>query len=438
MTEEARVYVHFRVGILGLGTVGAGLVDAFLRKNDAIAHQVGCPISLAKILVRDLDKPRGVAVPRDLLTDRPEDVLDDPTIQIVVEALGGEEPAFTYIQRAIRNGKHIVTPNKEVIAKHGPDILELARAYNADVHYEASVGGGIPLIAAFKQDLVANDIRQLRAIINGTTNYILTRMDMLGLPFDAALREAQELGYAEPDPRNDIEGTDAAYKLAILAALAFQIRAVPEEIYREGITALTPADFAYARAMGYAIKLLAIGRRRGAAVELRVHPTLVPREALLARVEGPFNAVEVDGDLTGKVVFYGRGAGPQPTASALLADIIDIAQDVLRRYADHTPRLLIDPNRRILPMEEIESAYYLRLTALDEPGVLAFVASTLAEANVSVASIVQRTGTTDTHPAEIVIVTHPTREANLRAVVERLRASPKLLAVPRPLRVESE
>jgi homoserine dehydrogenase len=426
------------VGILGLGTVGAGLVDAFLRKNDAIAEQVGCPISLAKVLVRDLRKPRSIALPPDLLTDRPEDVLDDPDIHIVVEALGGEEPAFTYIQRAIRHGKHIVTPNKEVIAKHGPDILDLAREYNADVHYEASVGGGIPLIAAFKQDLVANEIRQIRAIINGTTNYILTRMDTLGLPFDAALREAQELGYAEPDPRNDIEGTDAAYKLAILAALAFQIRAAPEDIYREGITELTPADFAYARAMGYAIKLLAIGRRRDGAVELRVHPTLVPREALLARVEGPFNAVEVEGDLTGKVVFYGRGAGPRPTASALLADIIDIAQDVLRRYAEHTPRLLIDPTRRVLPMDEVESAYYLRLTALDEPGVLAFVASTLAEANVSVASIVQRTGATDTHPAEIVIVTHPTREANLRAVVERLGRSPKLLAVPRPLRVESE
>lgn len=430
--------MHFRVGLLGLGTVGGGLAEAFLRKNEAIAEQIGCPISLAKVLVRDLDKPRAVALPPDMLTTRPEDILDDPTIHIVVEALGGEEPAYTYIRRAICHGKHIVTPNKEVIAKHGPDILDLARQYNADVHYEASVGGGIPLIAAFKQDLVANDIRQIRAIINGTTNYILTRMDNAGLPFDTALREAQQLGYAEPDPRNDVEGTDAAYKLAILAALAFQIRAAPEAIYREGITELTPADFAYARAMGYAIKLLAIGRRQGDAVELRVHPTLVPREALLARVEGPFNAVEVEGDLTGRVVFYGRGAGPRPTASALIADIIDIAQDVVRRYAEHTPRLLINPDRRQLAMAEIESAYYLRLTAVDEPGVLAFVAQTLADADVSVASIVQRIATTDGRPAEIVLVTHPTRELRVQRVVERLRASPKLLAVPRPLRVEAE
>ncbi|MBI4505499.1 MAG: homoserine dehydrogenase [Chloroflexi bacterium] len=430
--------MHFKVGLLGLGTVGAGLAEVFLRKNETIAEQIGCPISLAKVLVRDLDKPRLVDLPPSMLTTRPEDILDDPDIHIVVEALGGEEPAYTYIQRAIRNRKHIVTPNKEVIAKHGPDILDLARRYNGDVHYEASVGGGIPLIAAFKQDLVANDIRQIRAIINGTTNYILTRMDTAGLPFDAALREAQELGYAEPDPRNDVDGTDAAYKLAILAALAFQIRAAPEDIYREGITELTPADFAYARAMGYAIKLLAIGRRQGNAVELRVHPTLVPREALLARVEGAFNAVEVEGDLTGKVVFYGRGAGARPTASALLADIIDIAQDVLRRYAEHTPRLLIDPSRRRLAMADVESAYYLRLMAVDEPGVLAFVAQTLADAEVSVASIVQRIATTDGRPAEIVIVTHPTRESHAQRVIERLRASAKLLAVPRPMRVEAE
>ncbi|MBI2322767.1 MAG: homoserine dehydrogenase [Chloroflexi bacterium] len=206
--------MHFKVGLLGLGTVGAGLAEVFLRKNETIAEQIGCPISLAKVLVRDLDKPRLVDLPPSMLTTRPEDILDDPDIHIVVEALGGEEPAYTYIQRAIRNRKHIVTPNKEVIAKHGPDILDLARRYNGDVHYEASVGGGIPLIAAFKQDLVANDIRQIRAIINGTTNYILTRMDTAGLPFDAALREAQELGYAEPDPRNDVDGTDAAYNTA--------------------------------------------------------------------------------------------------------------------------------------------------------------------------------------------------------------------------------
>lgn len=430
--------MRFNIGLLGLGTVGAGLAEVLRRKGEAIAAQIGGPAHLARVLVRDPAKPRACRLARELLTTDPNQILEDPRIHIVVEAMGGEEPAFTYIQRAIQNGKHIVTPNKEVIAKHAHAILALAQKHNVDVHYEASVGAGIPLIATFKQDLVANDIRQIRAIINGTTNYILTRMAKEGLPFERALAEAQALGYAEPDPTHDIDGTDAAYKLTILSALAFQLAARPEEVYREGIEDLTPEDFTYAQQMGYAIKLLAIGRVADNQVELRVHPTLVPSGALLARVEGPFNAVEVEGDLTGKMVFYGQGAGAYPTASALVADIIDIAQDVLRRYGDHAPRLLVNPSRSLRPMGEVRSGYYLRLRAADEPGVLAQVAGILAHEGISIASIVQKSGAVEAGAAEIVIVTHPTPEAGMGAALRHLRALPCLRAVSRPLRVEQE
>jgi homoserine dehydrogenase len=283
------------VGLLGLGVVGTGVARTLAEKSDSIARRVGCPIELRRVLVRDAQRERPLA--GLALTTDPEAVLCDPNVRIVVEVMGGEEPARTFLERAIAAGKHVVTANKEVMAKHGAELVSAAAVAGVDVAYEASVGGGIPVIGPFKLDLLANDISQVTAIINGTTNYIITRMSQAGLDFAAALREAQEAGYAEPDPRNDVEGIDAAYKLAILATLAFHARVRPEDVHCEGITSLSPSDFRYAHELGYAIKLLAIGKQTETGLELRVHPTMLPTSSMLANVDGVFNAVQVDGDL---------------------------------------------------------------------------------------------------------------------------------------------
>ena len=309
------------VGLLGLGTVGSGVARVLLTKADALERRIGRAVELRKVLVRDPTRPRSVELSVPLVTD-PNAVLDDPDIDVVVEVMGGEEPARSLILQAVERGKHVVTANKEVMAKHGPDILEAALANNVTVAYEASVGGGIPLIGPFQLDLAANEITSVVGIVNGTTNYILTRMTESGAGFDEALKEAQDLGYAEPDPTNDVEGWDAAYKLAILASLAFGAPVSPEHVHREGITQVSQRDILYAAEMGYRIKLLAIARLVSGQVEARVHPALVHQGSMLASVDGSFNAVEVTGDLIGPALFYGRGAGSEPTASAVVADLI--------------------------------------------------------------------------------------------------------------------
>ncbi len=305
------------MGLLGLGTVGAGVANVLIRKRDALERRIGRPVEIRKALVRDPAKSRPLSLAAPLVTD-PLDVLDDPSVDVVVEVLGGEEPARTLILQAIERGKHVVTANKEVMAKHGPSILAAAAKRGVMVAYEASVGGGIPLIGPFQLDLAANDITSVVGIVNGTTNYILTRMTESGAGFAEALREAQDLGYAEPDPTNDVEAWDAAYKLTILASLAFGVPVQPEQVFREGITRVSQRDILYAGEMGYRIKLLAIARLVDGAVEIRVHPTLVHQGSMLASVDGSFNAVQVQGDLIGTALFYGRGAGSEPTASAVL------------------------------------------------------------------------------------------------------------------------
>ena len=312
------------VGLLGHGVVGGGVARTLRDKADTIARRVGRRVALRGVLVRD--PARHTDADWLQITSDPAEVLDDPEIQIVAEMMGGEQPAHDYIRRAIANGKHVVTANKEVMAKHGPSIVADAASRGLDVAYEASVGGGIPVIGPFKLDLLANDISRVAAIINGTTNYIITRMSTAGLDFGTALREAQDAGYAEPDPTNDVEGIDAAYKLAILSTLAFHARVHPDQVYREGITGLQPSDFRYARELGYAIRLLAIAKLVDGGLEARVHPTLVPAGTMLASVDDVYNAVQVEGDLVGRILFYGRGAGAGPTASAVVADIIDLAQ----------------------------------------------------------------------------------------------------------------
>jgi homoserine dehydrogenase len=410
-----------RVGLLGFGVVGGGVVRLLSQKAEAIRAETGRAVEVQRVLVRDLARTRAVALPEDRLTTDPGTILDDPQIDVVVELMGGITPAADYIRRAIRNRKHVVTASKEVMATHGVELLQLAREHGVDLYYEASVGGGIPLIGVFRQDLVANEVHQVRAIINGTTNYILTRMAQDGVDFAPALSEAQALGYAESDPTNDVEGIDASYKLAILASLAFRTQVPPEAVYREGITRLRAADFRYARELGYVVKLLAMARRHPDGIEVRVHPTFLPQDVLLADVNGVFNAVYVQGDLVGDVLFYGRGAGAEPTSSAVVADVVDVAHNINAGVANRIPFHYAGR----LPVRELallETRYYVRVWVADRPGVLAQIASVFGDHQISIASCIQKEADAGAGSAELVIVTHPAREADMQRALAALDA----------------
>jgi homoserine dehydrogenase len=420
------------VGLLGLGTVGSGVARVLLAKSDALERRIGRPVQICKVLVRDLSKPRAISPPLALVTD-PLLVIDDPAVDIVVEVIGGEEPARTLILQAIERGKHVVTANKEVMAKHGPTILAAAAARGVTVAYEASVGGGIPLIGPFQLDLAANDITSVVGIVNGTTNYILTRMTESGATFADALREAQDLGYAEPDPTNDVEAWDAAYKLAILASLAFGAPVMPEQIWREGITEVSQRDILYAGEMGYRIKLLAIARLVDGQVEAHVHPSLVHQGSMLASVDGSFNAVQIEGDLIGSALFYGRGAGSEPTASAVVADLIALGTSAGRGSHQSAGR---PPSLRSMSL--LQTRYFLRLLTLDRPGVMASIATVLGDRGISLASVVQKESVVlgdDVPGAEIVLTTHVANEAAVQDAMATLRQMPVVKTVGTLLRV---
>lgn len=421
---------------MGLGVVGSGVAKVLQEKVGDILGTVGRPIRIKRALVRDRDKQRTFALPRSFLTTEADDILLDPEIAVVVELLGGEEPAHSYLRRAIGSGKHVVTANKEVLAKFGPELLTLAQEHHVDVYFEGSVGGGIPLISPFKQALVANRVTRVRAIINGTTNYILTKMAEEGTDFAVALRQAQQMGYAEADPRNDVEGIDAAYKLAILASLGFRTVVRPHQVFHEGIARLHPHDFRYARELGYAIKLLAIAKQGDDAIEARVHPVLMPEHVLLAQVNGVFNAVEVEGDLMGRVMFYGRGAGAEPTAGAVVADIIDLAHN-LRVGVANRLRVRYDEGRPVKPMVEVVTRYYLRLQVEDRAGVLAQIARVLGDHDISIASVMQKESDESAQTAEIVIMTHAAREAAMRAALAGLAELPPVRELSNVIRVEN-
>lgn len=434
MTGERR---SIGIGLMGLGVVGSGVARILQDKAQVYARQIGCPIELKRVLVRDAAKPRA-DVSAELLTADAGDLLDDPAIDIIIEVMGAEEPAHEYLRRALQAGKFVVTANKEVMAKHGGDLLQLAREHNVDLLYEASVGGGIPIIAPLKRDLLANDIMSVTAIINGTTNYILTSMSKGGVSFDEALAAAQRLGYAEPDPTNDVEGIDAAYKLAILATLSFHVDVHPDAVYREGITRLTARDFAYAREMGYAIKLLAIAGRHDSGIQARVHPALVPRDELLASVDGVLNAVQVEGDLMNRVLFQGPGAGTLPTTSAVVADALDAAVSISNRvYWPHSFRR--ESNVNILPITEVRSRYYLRIAVADRPGVLAQIAGCLGDAAISIASVLQKeeSDSGGSARAEIVIMTHDAREADVQRALKDIAGMNDVNGVEQVLRVHA-
>jgi homoserine dehydrogenase len=424
-----------KIGLLGLGVVGGGVAATLLDQGEALSRKTGRRLRLHKVLVRDPSKPRSPDVPAHLITTNPEEILADPQIQVVVEVMGGTQPANRYLTAALSAGKHVVTANKEVMAKHGPELLALAQQHRVHLLFEASVGGGIPIIGCLTNQLLANDIRSVRGIINGTTNYILTRMAHEHTDFPVALREAQERGYAEADPTNDVEGIDAVYKLSVLAYLAFHQRVPPESIYREGISQLQAQDFRYAHELGYAIKSLAIANLEDGAIQARVYPALVPLDHMLAKVDGVYNAVEVDGNLCGRVLFHGRGAGREPTASAVVGDLVEIARR-LDGAGPPPPVVALERPWPIRPIGDLRSRYYLRLTVTDRPGVLAQIARILGESHISIAAVVQKDTNLAEQTAELVITTHAAREAAVQGAMKAVAALDVVRRVNNLLRIE--
>jgi len=426
------------VGLIGLGVVAGGVAGVLTGKAKALSEQVGCSLILRKIKVleSDLSRPQAKELGLQLFTTDDEEFFTQTDIDIVVEAIGGEEPALDYLKRALASGRHAVTSNKEVVAKHGAELFALAQEHGVGLHYEASVGGGIPLISPFQQDLVANKISGIYAIINGTTNYILTRMASEGIDFPSALKSAQELGYAEADPKNDIEGIDSTYKLAILASLAFHIQVRPQDIHCEGISRLSSHDFKYARELGYAIKLLAIAKEKDSLIEVRVHPVFIPEDSLLAEVDGVYNAILVEGDLVGRVLFYGEGAGASATSSAVVADVVSAARDIVTGGGCRM-RWRLEPGKAIRPMAELETGYYLRLNAADQPGVLAQVSKVLGDHRISISSVIQKAVDPVAQTAEIVIMTHPAKEAEMQRALAKLERLASVKEIENFIRVEA-
>jgi homoserine dehydrogenase len=422
------------VGLIGLGTVGSRVAERLLAGQPQLARRAGLELCLERVLVRDVNKPRAVKIEPRLMTADPAELLDDPRIHVIVEVAGGDEPMHSYLERAISSGKHIVTANKVVMANHGPQLLSLAAEKNVDVYFEAAVGGGIPLISTFRTDLQANRIEQVSAVINGTTNYVLGRMASDGLSLEHAVKEAQAAGYAEADPTDDVEGFDATYKLAILASIAYEISVRPADIYREGIQGIEPVDFRYARELGYAIKLIAHTQRHPGRVEARVHPSLVPLDHPLALVEGADNAVFVEGDLVGRVLLVGQGAGGRPTASAVVGDLIDLARSI-RRGVQARPSFAFDDRIGVIPMGEVVTRAYYRIRAEDRAGVLAAVGQVFAEEGVSISSFIQKDAWVEEKTAELVITTHPTADTRLQRARERIAGLQPVRAVSSFLRV---
>lgn len=423
------------VGLLGMGVVGSGVAGVLLDKGVEIAARIGVPVSVKKILVKDMSKPRLPSPAPGLLTNDPKEILDDPDIHIVVEVIGGRDVVHGYLLEAINRGKHVVTANKELMAWHGPELLALAAEQGVQVKYEASVAAGTPVLAPITRDMAANSVVAIRGIVNGTTNYILTQMATNGLDFATALKNAQDLGYAEADPTNDIEGLDAAYKLAILCNLAWGIHMNPDLVYREGISSIEARDLTYAWRIGHTIKLLAMARKLGNELQATVYPTLVPDSAPIAQIGGARNAIEVDTDLAGQVVFQGPGAGASPTASAVVADLIKIARGIVMGNGSTVlPRPANGLSVRSI--DELETRYYLRLAVTDPPAALNEVEAVLAEHGVAVDSVIHKDSDSLGERAELVLLTHESKERVIQQALRRLEKLPTVHGVML-LRVEA-
>ncbi|MBW1859737.1 MAG: homoserine dehydrogenase [Deltaproteobacteria bacterium] len=412
------------VGLMGFGTVGSGMAKILLENQEVIEPRLGASLVLKWIADLDLERDRGVDVDPGILTQDAEVVINDKEVDIVVELIGGYEPARSLLLKAIENGKHIVTANKALLAIHGDEIFSAASQKGVEVGFEASVGGGIPLIRSIKEGLVANRIEGLFGILNGTANYILTKMTDEGSPFSEVLKEAQALGYAEADPTFDVEGIDAAHKLTILLSIAYGVPIDFKAVYTEGISKVTPLDIRFIQEFGYRIKLLAISKDDGEAIEARVHPTLMPDDSMLANVNEAYNALYIKGDAVGNVMLYGPGAGMMPTGSAVVSDLVDVARNILRDAAGRVPSVGYQPSgikqRRIKSIEELQTEYYFRFSAEDRPGVLSKVAGILGKHQISIKSVHQQ-GRDLAGAVPIVMITHEAREAAVQVALSEIQ-----------------
>ncbi len=425
---------RIEIGILGLGVVGSGTVDLLQRNRAEIESKIGLPFHIKRIAVRDIKKPRAVTVDPALLTTHPQEILDDPNIDIVCELIGGVEPAKEYVMRALKNGKQIVTANKEMIAKEGHDLMEEAGRRRLDFQFEGSVAGGIPIIQPMKNALAGNQVQEVLGIINGTTNYILTKMTHEHADFDTVLAEAQAHGYAEADPTSDVEGYDAQYKIAILASIAFTSRVHVTDVHVEGITKIHAADIEYAEELGYVIKLLGVAKRVGAdRMQVRVHPALLPKSHPLAATNDVYNAVMIKGDSVGDVMFYGRGAGSGPTGSAVVGDILDVCRN-LRCGSTGRVACTCFENKTVQPIKEVETRHYIRMVVQDRPRVLAAISSVFGDFDINIEAMIQKA--TMGAQTDIIWLMHEAPGRSITQALEVIAKLPVVVEVSNWLRVE--
>lgn len=423
---------EINVAILGHGTIGSGTAKVLLKNAGIIADRLGGHLALKTVLEKDVETAREKLPSEVIVTGNPDDVFEDGNIKIVVELIGGIEPAKTFILRALENGKNVVTANKELMASHGRELLEKASQKGVDLYFEASVGGGIPVIHPFRESLAADRIIKIMGILNGTTNYILTQMSE-GHEFDDALKQAQEAGFAEKDPSADIEGRDPAAKIAILASIAFNSRVVQTDVYTEGISKVTQTDIKYARDLGFAIKLIGLAKEEDGQLNIRVHPTMIPLSHPLAAVSKNYNAIFVEGEAVGELMFFGQGAGSMPTASAVAGDIVDIARNI-RSNSTGNIGCTCFYDKKILPINEIETNYFMRMLVLDRPGVLAKIATVFGDNNVSISKVLQ-TRTVE-NKAEVIFVTHLNKESDIQNAIEEAKRLEVVVEVSSVIRVE--
>ena len=432
-----------RVGLIGLGTIGTGVVKVLRRNASEIEQRLGCPLRLVRVADLDTETDRGVDLSGIRFDDDAAGLIADPEVHIVIELIGGYDVARRLILEAIGAGKHVVTANKALLALHGKSLFDAAHQKGVDIAFEASVGGGIPILRSLREGLAANRIESLSGILNGTTNYVLTEMEATGELFEVVLKRAQDLGYAEADPSFDVDGIDAAHKLAILTSMAFGAELTFKEIPTEGIRDVSPLDFEAAEEFGYRIKLLGIAKARGEnaeRIEVRVHPTLIPASSMLASVDGAMNAVAVTGDAVGPTLFYGAGAGEMPTASAVVADLMEIAREIRRESAGRVAPLSYMPEafepKPLVPLGEIVAPCYLRFTALDHPGVLAHITGALAEHEISIDSVSQKGRAGREESVSILMRTHAAREDAVRSALQEIDSLPEVTAHTRLIRIE--
>ena len=421
------------IALLGLGTVGQGIVNVLKENNHEISQKVGFPINIKTVLVRNIEKAKAFDANLNLTTDF-SDIINDAEINIVVEVMGGENPARQYMLQALQAKKHVITANKDVVALHGREMFEAATAHKVDFMFEASVGGGIPIIRPLKQCLTANKITEVMGLVNGTTNYMLTKMSNEGMDYNQVLKEAQEKGYAESDPTADVGGLDAARKLAILSSIAFNTKVSLNDVYVEGITKITPDDIKYAKELGYVVKLLAIAKDNvDNGIEVRVHPAFISNKHPLSAVNDVFNAIYINGNAVGEAMFYGRGAGSLPTASAVVADVIDVARNIVH---DMSGRILCTcfEDKKIASIDESISSYYIRLLVKDEPGVLALIAGAFGDQKVSLGSVIQKQKLNN--QAELVLLTGAISDVNIQKALTNIKSLNVVTEVYNVIRVE--